>query len=137
MELINEMNMKAIILFLFVFFASNKIYSQTQPELNNDAKMEFERSDNELNRVYQEILKEYCSDTLFINNMKVAQRLWVKFRDAQVRMKYPDSDSSIIPMCQYYYLEELTINRTKELNPWLDGVEEGDVCSGSIKIRNQ
>lgn len=72
----------------------------------------------------------------FIKNLREAQRLWVKFRDAQVNMKYPfDENGSVLPMCRYYYLGELTSERVKELRPWIDGVDEGDVCSGSIKIK--
>ena len=32
-----------------------------------------------------------------------------------------------------YYLAELTSKRIKTLNQWIDGTEEGDVCSGSIR----
>lgn len=72
--------------------------------------------------------------------MKEAQRQWIKFRDAQVKMKYPayqDADESILPMCRNYYLKELTDNRMQELRLWIDGVEEGDLCSGSIRIKSQ
>ena len=114
------------------------LFGQNQSELNNKAKAEYQMVDEELNRVYQKILQDCRNDTIFIKSMKEAQRQWIKFRDAQVKMKYPsypDSDESVLPMCRNYYLKELTTNRIKELNQWIDGVEEGDVCSGSIKIK--
>jgi hypothetical protein len=92
------------------------------------------------NQVYQTLLQDYKSDTGFIKNMKEAQRQWIKFRDAQVKMKYPlypNANQSVLPMCKYYYLEELTSNRVKELMKWVDGIDEGDVCSGSIKLKSQ
>ena len=114
------------------------LFGQTQADLNNKAKSEYEKTDKELNQVYQKILQDYKSDTVFVKSMKEAQRQWVKFRDAQVKMKYPpykDADESVLPMCRNYYLKELTTNRIKELKQWIDGVEEGDVCSGSIKLK--
>ena len=35
------------------------------------------------------------------------------------------------------YLDELTKSRIKTLKVWLDGIEEGDVCSGSVKIARE
>jgi len=33
------------------------------------------------------------------------------------------------------YKEELTIKRSQTLKVWLEGVEEGDVCDGSVRIK--
>jgi len=130
--------MKKIILVSILGVMVFSLFGQTQVELNNKAKSDYEKTDKELNQVYQKILQDYKSDTVFVKSMKEAQRQWVKFRDAQVKMKYPpykDSDESVLPMCRNYYLKELTTNRIKELKHWIDGVEEGDVCSGSIKLK--
>jgi len=128
---------KIILLSVFsVLFAS--LFGQNQAEMNAKAKTEYEKVDKELNQVYQKLVQDYKSDTVFIKSTKEAQRQWVKFRDAQVKMKYPaykDAGESVLPMCRNYYLKELTANRIKELKQWIDGVEEGDVCSGSIKIK--
>ena len=74
--------------------------------------------------------------TFFIKNLKVAQRLWVQFRDAQLAMKFPERGNgyygSMLPMCKTLYLQELTERRVKELEVWLVKGEEGDVCSGTI-----
>lgn len=130
--------MKKIIFAIVLSSLFFNLFGQTQVELNNKAKSEYENTDKELNQVYLKILQEYKRDTVFIISMKEAQRQWVKLRDAQVKMKYPhykDANESVLLMCRYYYLKELTSNRIKELNQWLDGVEEGDVCPGSIKIK--
>ena len=130
--------MKKIILISILGVMFFSLFGQTQADLNNKAKSEYEKTDKELNQVYQKILQDYKSDTVFVKSMKEAQRQWVKFRDAQVKMKYPpykDADESVLPMCRNYYLKELTTNRIKELKLWIDGVEEGDVCSGSIKLK--
>ena len=130
--------MKKIILASIISLMFVNLFGQTQVELNNKAKSDYEKTDKELNQVYQKILRDYKSDTVFVKSMKEAQRQWVKFRDSQVKMKYPPykgADESVLPMCKNYYLKELTTNRIKELQQWIDGVEEGDVCSGSIKIK--
>lgn len=130
--------MKKIILVSIISLMFVNLFGQTQVELNNKAKSDYEKTDKELNQVYQKILRDYKSDTVFVKSMKEAQRQWVKFRDSQVKMKYPpykDADESVLPMCKNYYLKELTTNRIKELQQWINLVEEGDVCSGSIKIK--
>lgn len=130
--------MKKIILISILGVMFFSLFGQTQVDLKNKAKSEYEKTDKELNQVYQKILQDYKSDTVFVKSMKEAQRQWVKFRDAQVRMKYPpykDANESVLPMCRNYYLKELTTNRIKELKQWIDGVEEGDVCSGSINLK--
>jgi len=39
-------------------------------------------------------------------------------------------------MCRCMALAETTKKRAEELRRWVDGAEEGDVCAGSVKIRN-
>lgn len=130
--------MKKIMLLCVLNVMFFSLFGQTQVELNNIAKFEYEKTDKELNQVYQKLLQDYKSDTVFIKSMKEAQRQWVKYRDAQVKMKYPpykDEGESVLPMCRNYYLKDITTNRIKELKQWIEGVEEGDVCSGSIKFK--
>jgi uncharacterized protein YecT (DUF1311 family) len=131
-------DMKKIILLSVFFGQFICLFGQTQNDLNIKAKLEFEKVDKNLNQLYKKILQDYKSDTIFIKSMKEAQRQWVKYRDAQEKMKYPaykGAIESVLPMCRNYYLTELTNSRIKELKQWIDGVEEGDVCSGSIKIK--
>jgi uncharacterized protein YecT (DUF1311 family) len=132
--------MKRIIFLAFFYLTLNLCLGQTQLEMNQKVHSDFQKADKELNSVYQTILKEYKSDTAFIRNLRIAQKLWIQFRDAEMKMKYPDRESgyygSIQPMCWSMYLKELTDERTKKLKIWLAGSEEGDVCSGSVKAKN-
>jgi uncharacterized protein YecT (DUF1311 family) len=115
-------------------------FGQSQRELNEDTAKDYQKADKELNNVFQEILKEYKKDTAFIKNLKVAQKIWVQFRDAEMKAKYPDREDgyygSVQPMCWYLYKTELTEERSKKLKVWLTGIKEGDVCSGSVKRKN-
>lgn len=129
--------MRLFLLLIVVSFCST-VCAQSQGDLNDEARSRYELADKELNEIYKEILVQYKSDTLFIKNLKISQRIWLKFRDAELKMKYPDREvgyyGSVHPMCVANYLEQLTSTRVNTLKKWLEGAEEGDVSSGSIKI---
>ena len=127
-------------LLILIILTFNMIYSQTQRELNNKSKQEYINSDNELKFIYKTILTKYEKDTTFIKNLKSSQRLWIRLRSADLKVKYPNENSrvnkSVYPMCKSIYLKELTESRIDKLLDWIKGIEKGDVCRGSIKIKN-
>jgi len=123
--------------FLFIIFSviCGTAHAQSQSTLNTDANKQYLQADKELNAVYRQIIKEYSSKPVFIRNIKAAQRLWVKLRNADLAARFPATGSgSATPMCKANYLENITRDRTKYLKAWTTGIPEGDVCSGSIKI---
>jgi uncharacterized protein YecT (DUF1311 family) len=130
-------NIYAVMILTLMILAVKGASAQSQTALNSKAENGYQKADKELNVVYQKILKEYAAQPLFIKNLKIAQRLWVQLRNAELAAKYPEDGSygSVQPMCESSYLEHLTIDRTKFLKVWLTGVPEGDVCSGSVKNR--
>jgi uncharacterized protein YecT (DUF1311 family) len=127
------------LLFLFVFCL--EVRAQTQAEMNQEASLDFKQQDAELNKVYKEILTVYKEDTLFIKTLKTAQRAWVLFRDAHVNSLFPDKDGADFGtsgrMCYSQALAEITKKRVAELKVWLEGIEEGDVCAGSVKTKGE
>jgi len=131
--------MKQIISISILIFGSFFSFAQNQNELNIDAHNQFKRADEELRQVYSKIINEYKKDTVFIKNFKKSQRLWIQFRDAEMNVKYSESEKkyygSVWPMCWSLYKTELTTRRINELKVWINGVEEGDVCAGSVKIK--
>jgi len=126
-------------LFIVFLLIGKAALSQTQFEMNQQAHAAYQKADKELNTVYRKILLLYKADTVFIANLKESQRLWIKFRDAEVKMKYPAREAgfygSVHPLCWSNYLEQLTYQRTEKLREWLKGDEEGDVCAGSAVIK--
>src|SRR5207244_2441599 len=110
----------------------------SQLEMNESAQKEFLKADGELNRIYRQILNDYQTDIPFIKNLKASQQLWLKYREAEMKMMFPEHEpgyyGSVYPMCWAIYKTQLTNERIGKLNHWLDGEEEGNVCSGSIKI---
>jgi len=130
--------MKKIIIILLLI--SNFCVGQTQSAMNLEADKSYKKVDAELNSVYNKILKDYKTDTKFIAKLKVAQNAWIKFRDAEMNALFPEENKnveygSVFPMCWSNALTDLTKQRIKKLKVWLNGIEEGDVCSGSIKIK--
>lgn len=129
--------MKKLPIFIILIFSFNCI-AQTQAEINNEAYLDFKKSDEKLNQVYKTILSKYKSDSVFLKSLKKSQRLWIQFRDAEMEMKYPNyknrSYGSIHPTCISLYLKELTDTRIKTLNEWVCGIEEGYLCAGSVKF---
>ena len=111
---------------------------QNQMELNKQACDEYKKVDAEMNRVYQAVLRDYAGDRAFIASLRKAQLAWISYRDAHIGSIYPGAASeygSINPMCRCQQLADITEERTKRLKQWVDGVEEGDVCAGSVKTR--
>lgn len=125
---------------LLLPFSLTVVLAQTQGDLNDRFCNQYKNADAELNKVYQRVLSENGADTLFVEKMKAAQRAWVAYRDAHFESLYPAADpreyGSVYPMCRCQTLTEITKKRTNELRRWVQGVREGDVCAGSIKIRN-
>ncbi|MHA7058850.1 lysozyme inhibitor LprI family protein [Aquimarina sp. M1] len=127
--------------FILLFLTFNlTCFSQTQSEINKEASNNYKKADIELNNVYQNILAEYKYDTAFIGQLKRTQRIWISYRDAELEMKFPAENKqveygSVYPMCVSLFLKELTNERTEKLKIWLHGIEEGDICSGSVKLK--
>ena len=126
------------LLIIIMILSMGFVYSQSQMEMNIDAKKEYESVDSQLNEVYNQILTEYADNKDFIKNLRASERLWIKFRDAELLMKFPKNsevrNGSVFPVCYYSYLTNLTEQRTTTLNQWILGEPEGEVCSGSILI---
>ncbi|MCE7069062.1 DUF1311 domain-containing protein [Dyadobacter sp. CY327] len=126
--------MKKYLLASIIFLASLNI---SFGQVNENA---YEKAEKEINSVYQKILQEYATDKEFIKNLRASQRLWIQFRDAEVKAKYPDREpryyGSVHSMCLAILKTELTNERIKTLRVWLVGIEEGDVCASSVKRKN-
>jgi uncharacterized protein YecT (DUF1311 family) len=112
--------------------------AQTQMQLNKEACDDYKKADVEMNGAYQTILREYRGEPSFVAVLRKAQLAWIRYRDAHVESIYPGEASqygSVNPMCRCTQLATLTRERTKMLNQWVEGVEEGDVCAGSVKTK--
>ena len=135
-----KMKTKIVTMYLTVVLLCISSLAQTQAEMNQGSCSKYKDADAEMNKLYKQILNEYKSKPIFIQKLKAAQRAWLRFRDAQLDSLYPAPNKateygSVYSMCRCMVLEELTNQRKEQLQRWISGVEEGDVCSGSIRIR--
>jgi len=134
-----------VLLILMTFLSINHLFAgeeclrtaMTQTEMNKCANIGYKEADSELNRVYKLIKEMYSDDEVFLEKLKIAQRAWIKLRDADFELQYPHKDErgyygSVFPMCEDISKTELTLQRVAFLKRWLVGTEEGDVCSGSL-----
>lgn len=101
---------------------------------------DFKSADQELNRVYQQVLQTYKEQPEFIAKFRAAQKAWLQFRDAHLEAMFPAKDKyanygSVYPMCASILLSELTEARIKQLRVCLVGFEEGEACSGSVRLK--
>lgn len=94
----------------------------------------------EMERVYEQVLREYKDDAQFIERLKAAQEIWENYRVAHLFELYPDTSSlaygSINQMCQCSVASDFTRERIKLLRQWLNGADNSDACAGSIKLKS-
>ncbi len=124
----------------FLFFLPICSFSQVQKEMNDGTQLEFVRANGKLEVLYQEIKQQYSKDKDFIEALEHSASLFRQFRDAEVKLHYPAKDQkqeygSINSYCINLLLTQLTLQRIKELNVWLVGIQEGEACRGSIKMK--
>ena len=130
--------MKPYFLIVPLLFSLTLVFGQTQQEMNAKAGRDLDKAEKELNSVYKKILRVYADDTVFIRKLRIAERLWMQFRDAQIEMKYPADPmdyGTVFPMCEAMYREHLTLERIETLREWTEEREEGDVCTGSVRTK--
>ncbi len=119
---------------------SVRFKTKAQTDMQDATCGEFRKADVELNRIYKKILSEYKDDKTFLEKLKKAQKAWLTYRDAHIESVYPVEDKaaeygSVHGMCCCTIKKDLTDQRTKMLKQWLVGTIEGDVCSGSMKVK--
>ena len=98
-----------------------------QLELNACASGDFAKSDKELNQTYQSLVKKEADDPLFICKLRLAQKAWLAFRDADLDARFACSEydariccGSMYPMSFLSRKAELTRERTKHLKQILE-----------------
>lgn len=127
------------ILFTLAVLCVAPSFAQTQADIQDESCAKFKKADAELNKTYKKILTGYKGDKVLIEKLKKAQKAWLVYRDAHIESVYPEKDKtyygSVYRMCNCEVKQELTEQRTKILKQWVQGVKEGDVCAGSVKLK--
>lgn len=90
--------------------------------------------------ILDKIRVEYADEAEFLQRLEESQIAWEKYRSAHIKALFPKEDTrrhygSVYPICLCLNLKSRTESRTEELRLWLDKLEEGDVCSGSVRFK--
>jgi len=124
------MKIKIIVLLTALVILSGEFYAcvkaQTQVEMDEQAYQIYNKTNNELNSVYKQVLNKYKKDKVFISKLQKAELEWIKFRDAHLESIFPDEGHRMYgtnyPICKYTFLIKLTKQRIEQLKLWMDGV---------------
>ena len=128
------------ILIVAVFQEPALTFDRAQRRVQEDPCETVRCAEAELDRIYSQILERYRDDTLFIAKLEVAEKAWRTFRDAHLESLFPAEPKPEVYGSAYRYchcrvLAAMTRARITQLIRWVQGVEEGEVCSGSMKTR--
>jgi uncharacterized protein YecT (DUF1311 family) len=98
----------------------------TQPDLNECASEEFRRADESLNRQWQitlDVVRGWdregvspAAGSTFENRLRLAQRAWVAFRDAECDALYPGTIGAELAYTGNIYCRtHMTMDRARQL----------------------
>jgi uncharacterized protein YecT (DUF1311 family) len=98
-----------------------------QLEMNVCASEDFAKADKELNSTYQSLLQKEKNNPLFIRKLRLAQKAWLAFRDADLEAAFACAEpdvricwGSMYPMSFLIRKTELTQERTMHLKQMLE-----------------
>jgi uncharacterized protein YecT (DUF1311 family) len=96
--------------------------AQTQSEMNDCSKKEFDKADQELNRVYKQLMARLEGEHK--NKLKTAELAWIKYRDLNCECEsFINEGGSIYPLVYNSCLTNMTNNRIKELKEYLAALD--------------
>jgi uncharacterized protein YecT (DUF1311 family) len=108
---------------LFLLCFSQFAFSQKHVDATGETEIyeAYEKSDKELNVVYNQLKKKLGSKDLV--NLINSQKDWIKFRDSNCKFKsYPEGEGGVIANKMYADCRmQITIDRTKELKSLING----------------
>lgn len=105
-----------------------------QLEMNACASDDLAEADRELNKTYRALLQKEGQNIIFVRKLRVAQKAWLAFRDADLEAMYAcEGDprvcwGSIGPLCYASYKAKVTRERTKRLRELVDEGPPADAC---------
>lgn len=91
---------------------------QTQTELNICSGVDYQRADQKINQVYNQVRDQLSANRR--QQLIIAQRAWISFRDADCKFaRSAVEGGTMAPLIANTCLEDLTKKRTSELNSYL------------------
>ena len=97
-----------------------------QRQMNQCAYEDFQKADKALNKVYKALRSKNKNDKAYLSNLKTSQRLWIKFRDAELDLIFTcETDDmrqcfgSMYPLLYNSEKAAITDQRVKSLQKYL------------------
>lgn len=112
----------------------------TQTAMNACGATDLKHVEAALSDTLARIRTQYADDPLFLERLEQSQLQWRQSLQADLDLRFPQSDThfyygSVFPLCLATVKTGLIQHRIAMLNVWLTGLEEGEVCAGSVHIR--
>ena len=109
-----------IFIFMLISFGEHTVLGmdsdklQTQKEMNEIAKKEFDKANNELNELYDLLIKYLNAESK--KKLISAEKAWIKYRDAHCEaVTYNYQGGSAFYLIKYSCLREITEQRVNVL----------------------
>ncbi|HEY8900937.1 MAG TPA: lysozyme inhibitor LprI family protein [Chthoniobacterales bacterium] len=108
------------LLALWLMLAATPLLAQTQSEMNQQAAEDLAKANRKLNAVYAEVRATLDAEAQA--KLKVAQRAWLAFRDAEADFQGDAGarGGTMQPLIVNEVRQRLTETRTKDLQALLD-----------------
>jgi len=105
--------------------------AQTQPEMNESTYHDFQKSDKQLNVLYQQLIQGYDKKDPYAGKTRkkfvLAERAWIAFRDteADAEASWQAEGGTMYPMSYNIAAKQITDARIKKLKVLLEGPYPG------------
>lgn len=140
---INMLTTALLLISLSISCSTSTLNAQTQLDLNASAGKELNSKEEELSTLRKKLNALYSKDKAFLNQLTKSEAAWEKYKDEMLELKYVQRDDenkriyygSVYPMCYANYKAWLTQKHIEELKNWAEGTKEGNVCSGTLRIK--
>ena len=108
------------ILLALLLLSATAAFGQTQAEMNQQAAADFRKADTQLNAIYGKV--KAALDAEAQEKLKVAQRAWITFRDAEADLQADATarGGTMAPCLYNGVRQQLTETRIEELKALLE-----------------
>jgi uncharacterized protein YecT (DUF1311 family) len=106
--------------------------ANTQADINQCAGDAASAADQELNATYQAVLKKWAAYPAMIDKLRLSQRQWLSYRDADLKARFAIEDAegagrgTAYPAAYAFYQASLERERTARLCEYLRGAAYGE-----------
>ena len=117
----------------------------SQADMNNLVSENLQRAENRMQTILDSIQMLYNQAGVFsepkfkdsfFKSLDFSQKQWGLYLEGMVELKYPKEEEggTATGMSIARYKIDLVNQRIRDLNPWLMGIPQGDVGSGTVRL---